>query len=609
MGWFMKRLKKYKKVGISAMLILMFISMEAVMAASGGHGGGGGGGHGGGSFGGGGRGGMGGGFSSGSHMGGGAHMGGFSGQRGFSNPGFHGGFSGAPGIHSSPQLSTSPRMSTTVPRLSSSAPRMHSSNAPHISGSPRFSTSSARFGTSGGFHSSSGFNNSGFNSRGFNNSSKFNHDFDNHGSFNCGDFSRFGDPRLNTFRFNSFNNVNRFHNPHQNFTGKDGLWPGSSGGLWYGDNRLFTWQSRGSATLGFHSGFNHLANNQFAFRDFHNGFHQFPISSGFRCDVRFGHGRFSTLGHFYPWYHNRYCFVSLGGYWPGYPYYRYYQYGWYPYSWYGYNPVPYQVPGYGYYTYDYPGSYAAGTYPYQQTGYNDYNPQQDYNASQQEQQQTPMQTTSDILFDSGVKNFENGNYDSSARYFLEASRKSPDDVVVPFAYVQSLFASKKYTEAAGALRAAVMTANADKEGVFFPRGLYTDDKVLYGQINELFEMTKNHPTEGNLQLLLGYQFFGIGENDNAIEYLQKARSDTTNRPAAEKLLSLVEKNKEAMSNQNTDQTVQPGGQNMNQTTNSTNQNMTGPSTDHYNQSPNQNTDQRLTIPTSPEPKTDENQMY
>ena len=58
----------------------------------------------------------------------------------------------------------------------------------------------------------------------------------------------------------------------------------------------------------------------------------------------------------YPYYHRKYVFVSLGGWWPwNYNYTRYYWYGWHPYSWYGYYPVPREIDtgSTNYYTYNY----------------------------------------------------------------------------------------------------------------------------------------------------------------------------------------------------------------------------------------------------------------
>ena len=42
------------------------------------------------------------------------------------------------------------------------------------------------------------------------------------------------------------------------------------------------------------------------------------------------------ISYYYPSYHRKYLFVSLGGYWPySYRYQRYYWYGCHPYYWYG----------------------------------------------------------------------------------------------------------------------------------------------------------------------------------------------------------------------------------------------------------------------------------
>ena len=58
----------------------------------------------------------------------------------------------------------------------------------------------------------------------------------------------------------------------------------------------------------------------------------------------------------WPYYHRKYVFVSLGGWWPyDYTYMRYYWYGYHPYLWYGYYPVAREVVvgSDNYYTYNY----------------------------------------------------------------------------------------------------------------------------------------------------------------------------------------------------------------------------------------------------------------
>jgi len=129
---------------------------------------------------------------------------------------------------------------------------------------------------------------------------------------------------------------------------------------------------------------------------------------------------------------------------------------------------------------------------------------------------------------------------------------APDDMVLPFAYSQALFASGRYSEAAEVLRGVLANVTPEKEGVFYPRGLYTDDDILFEQIERLSQQAELYSFDADLQILLGYQLLGIGEIDKAIEPLQQANQDLENAAAAKILLDLLEKIKADTGTQNTD---------------------------------------------------------
>ena len=90
----------------------------------------------------------------------------------------------------------------------------------------------------------------------------------------------------------------------------------------------------------------------------------------------------------------------------------------------------------------------------------------------------------------------------------------------------------------------------EEEGIFFPRGLYSDEDILIKQIEHLIDRTQLQPFEADLQLLLGYQLFGVGELDAAVEPLTQARFDSDNRTSATVLLEILEKMKLQDQNQN-----------------------------------------------------------
>ena len=77
--------------------------------------------------------------------------------------------------------------------------------------------------------------------------------------------------------------------------------------------------------------------------------------------------------------------------------------------------------------------------------------------------------------------------------------------------------------------------------VYFPRGLYEDEKVLNEQIAKLAEVTATEPFNADLKLLLGYQMLGTGEYEKAAEHLNEVRGDAVNGPTAERLITLIEK--------------------------------------------------------------------
>ncbi len=253
------------------------------------------------------------------------------------------------------------------------------------------------------------------------------------------------------------------------------------------------------------------------------------------------------LDYVYPYYHRKYVFTSLGGWWPyDYTYRRYYWYGYHPYVWYGYYPVAREVVvgSDNYYTYNYNFYDEDGNY----TTYSSSTPleattQAEVQARLQQRKaaEPAPQTLADTRFDEGVKSFEAGDYATAGVKFDEAMRLAPKDMILPFALAQVLFADGDYRRAAEVLRVALKEVTPEKEGVFFPRGLYANDEVLYGQIDKLLDKADQAGDDSDLQLLLGYQLLGVGETGYAREQLEQARQDPKNAASAGTLLNVVEK--------------------------------------------------------------------
>jgi len=282
----------------------------------------------------------------------------------------------------------------------------------------------------------------------------------------------------------------------------------------------------------------------------------------YRFMVYYNWGPCLTFRYVYPYHLRRYIFVSLGGYWPlGYNYLRYYWYGCHPYWWYGYYPIAREVTGdtCNYYTYNYyygddgtASSASAqvidGIRPVDHNTFADVREK----LAQQKAQEPEPETLADTYFDEAVKAFEAGNYNIAIEKFAKAMELAPDDMVLPFAYAQAFFANEQYSEAVKVLREALAKVSPEKEGVFYPRGLYSDDDILFEQIERLTKKAETFSFDADLQLLLGYQLLGIGEIDKAVEPLQQASQDLENADAATILLDLLAKISPASGGQGTD---------------------------------------------------------
>jgi hypothetical protein len=275
--------------------------------------------------------------------------------------------------------------------------------------------------------------------------------------------------------------------------------------------------------------------------------------------IYYGYGPYYSLSYVYPSYHRRYLFVSVGGYWPSYPCARYYWYGCHPWYWYGPTPVAYSLGGdtYNYYTYNYPdtGSDTGGALTpgsiVNGVEVPDYDALHAAGRSVNIPAQLPQQlpapeqpaqaTESDELFDEGVQAFADANYAAAIEKFQRAVRLEPNDVILPFAYCQALFANNDYEQAAAVLRTALNAMAPAKPEVFFPRGLYKDDNVLTAQIKNLERAVMMNPTNPELQLLYGYELLGIGKIDEAKTSLEVAKRNARTAAPAGLLLNLIER--------------------------------------------------------------------
>jgi thioredoxin-like negative regulator of GroEL len=159
-----------------------------------------------------------------------------------------------------------------------------------------------------------------------------------------------------------------------------------------------------------------------------------------------------------------------------------------------------------------------------------------------------------------VKAFDAGDYTTATAKFQNAMQSAPEDIVMPFAYVQALFANGQYQKAAEALRDALLKSSPQQEGVFYPRGLYTDESLLDKQIEQLSEEVDKDPINVRMRLLLGYQLLGTGKLDDAAGHLENARLNSYTNLAATLLIDVLEKNRKARiknTDSNQEQTDKP----------------------------------------------------
>ena len=112
---------------------------------------------------------------------------------------------------------------------------------------------------------------------------------------------------------------------------------------------------------------------------------------------------------------------------------------------------------------------------------------------------------------------------------------------MPFAHIQALVAGGHYFEASQLLRMKLDEIAPREEGIFFPRGLYADEALLYEHVAKLEKTAADNPDRAELRLLLGYQLFGLGKYDRAIENLQEAKQSYANRKAASQLIEMLQK--------------------------------------------------------------------
>ena len=255
--------------------------------------------------------------------------------------------------------------------------------------------------------------------------------------------------------------------------------------------------------------------------------------SGLGTNLGFRHKRFHHGGH------GRHHRDDQSFYYYSVPYYTYYYY---------YPPYYYSVPYGSYYTgrdYGTEKSYEAPAEKYEK-------PKEEYKKPDQ-----PVPQTEAIQIGQHLSNiaaaFAKADYDQAVDRAAEALEDAPHNMPLLFIHSQSLFAGAQYTNAAEALRKALVYTDKEK-GVFYSLGFYPDETILTSQIELLNVAAQAEPENADMQLLLGYQLLGISQYDAAREALEKAKTGEQNKGPAELLIDVLNETQKMTESEQSEQT-------------------------------------------------------
>ncbi len=199
---------------------------------------------------------------------------------------------------------------------------------------------------------------------------------------------------------------------------------------------------------------------------------------------------------------------------------------------------------YGHYYYDrYPYDYGPSYYRYYY-GYRDrdFDYKDEYKTSRPYQQGRYSDVNhTDRQLTNVADAFKTADYPRAVVMAKKALDADPENAVLAFAYVQSLFANTEYEQAADVLRDALEKLDPDTEDVFYLFGLYPDKDTLPEQIAQLTAAADDQPRNADLQLLLGYELLGIGRYESAADAFEKAEYESSNRKAVTALREVLKK--------------------------------------------------------------------
>jgi thioredoxin-like negative regulator of GroEL len=142
-----------------------------------------------------------------------------------------------------------------------------------------------------------------------------------------------------------------------------------------------------------------------------------------------------------------------------------------------------------------------------------------------------------------VHAFAVADYSKAAFRARQAVKFAPENIDLRLAYSQSLFADSQYQRAQRVLQTALNIAAQTNQQLFFPIDFYQSRDLLNKQTERLRQTIEDSRSGTELQFLLAYQLFGLGNYDQAFDALTIARIDYTNKDAVEVLLTALDQAK------------------------------------------------------------------
>jgi tetratricopeptide (TPR) repeat protein len=131
----------------------------------------------------------------------------------------------------------------------------------------------------------------------------------------------------------------------------------------------------------------------------------------------------------------------------------------------------------------------------------------------------PAVNVANEQFDAARKAFKDGQYAKAQELVEKAIQSLPSDATLHEFRALTLFAQKKYKDAAGTLYAVLSAGPGwDRKTL---GGLYPDWDTYTAQLNELESYLKAHPDDGIAHFLMAYHDLVHGNKDQAVAQLKE----------------------------------------------------------------------------------------